>query len=76
MKKKILLGLAILMVFSMAAAPVFAKGHTIGVVIPYEIGWFAAYHRGYQIARTRKATSSFSRTTTTRLIRRPRPSRT
>ena len=49
MKKKILLGLAILMLLPMIAAPVFAKGHTIGVVIPYEIGWFAAYHRGYQI---------------------------
>ncbi len=50
MRKKLLLGLAILMVLPMmVAVPVFAKGHTIGVVIPYEIGWFAAYHRGYQI---------------------------
>ena len=49
MKKKVLLGLLVLMTLALIVPSAFANGHTIGVVIPYEIGWFAAYHRGYQI---------------------------
>jgi ABC-type sugar transport system substrate-binding protein len=50
MKKKVLAGLLVLISLAMVVPAAFATGHTIGVVIPYEIGWFAAYHRGYQIA--------------------------
>lgn len=50
MKKKVLVGLLVLMSLAMVVPTAFAKGKTIGVVIPYEIGWFAAFHRGYQIA--------------------------
>ncbi len=54
--KKGLIALALLLVLAMVAAPLFAAGqgektkkqYTIGVVIPYEIGWFAAFHKGYE----------------------------
>src|SRR5271169_6005005 len=49
MKKKALLGLFVLMVMALVTPAVFANGHTIGVVIPYEIGWFTGFHNGFQI---------------------------
>jgi ABC-type sugar transport system substrate-binding protein len=49
MKKKISLGLVVLVVLAVMAAPAFAKGLTIGVVIPYEGGWFTAFHAGFQL---------------------------
>jgi len=49
MKKKGLLVCAVLLVLSVLAVPVFAKGLTIGVVIPYEGGWFTAFHAGYTL---------------------------
>jgi ABC-type sugar transport system substrate-binding protein len=49
MKKKILFGLAVLLVLTVMAAPAFAKGLTIGVVIPYEGGWFTAFHAGFTL---------------------------
>jgi len=51
--KKVLI--ALIVVLAMAALPVFAGGGpegekelTVGVVIPYEIGWFTAFHEGFQ----------------------------
>lgn len=51
--KKVLFALTI--VLAMIALPVFAGGGaegekelTVGVVIPYEIGWFTAFHEGFQ----------------------------
>ena len=49
MKKKISLGLVVLVLLAVMAAPAFAKGLTIGVVIPYEGGWFTAFHAGFQL---------------------------
>jgi ABC-type sugar transport system substrate-binding protein len=49
MKKTILIALVIMAVLVSAGAPLFAEGHTVGVVIPYEIGWFTAFHRGFEI---------------------------
>jgi len=59
MKRKGLLVLLVgLMVIMMFAATFLyaekegkkeAKQLTIGVVIPYEIGWFTAYHKGYEV---------------------------
>jgi simple sugar transport system substrate-binding protein len=49
MKKRTLLGIAVLVVLSVLAVPAFAKGLTIGVVIPYEGGWFTAFHAGFQL---------------------------
>lgn len=50
--KKVLFALVAMAVLVMIAAPVFAggedEGKTIGVVIPYEIGWFTAFHEGFQ----------------------------
>jgi len=51
--KKVLLALIVVAVLVTFAAPVFAggdeeEGKTIGVVIPYEIGWFTAFHEGFQ----------------------------
>lgn len=56
--KRLLAILSVLAVLVMVGSPLFASGAsetagakkdiTIGVVIPYEIGWFAAYHKGYQ----------------------------
>lgn len=49
MKKRILVGLIALMALVLFAPAVFAKGWTVGVVIPYEIGWFTGFHNGFQI---------------------------
>jgi ABC-type sugar transport system substrate-binding protein len=55
MKKRILFAVVALALVAMVAAPTFATGggekkaYTIGVVIPYEIGWFAAFHQGYAL---------------------------
>jgi ABC-type sugar transport system substrate-binding protein len=48
--RKLVLGLAILLALLALASPVFAKGKVIGVVIPYEIGWFTAFHQGFEMA--------------------------
>jgi len=48
MKKKVIIGLTILMALVLMAPAAFAKSFTIGVVIPYEIGWFAAFHQGFE----------------------------
>ena len=47
--KKFAFGLAILLALLTLAAPAFAKGKVIGVVIPYEIGWFTAFHQGFEL---------------------------
>ncbi len=49
MKKRLLVGLVALMALALFAPAVFAKGWTVGVVIPYEIGWFTGFHNGFQI---------------------------
>lgn len=56
--KKILIFIAALLVVSLIALPIFAgsseKGEKggkqlkVGVIIPYEIGWFTAFHNGFQ----------------------------
>jgi ABC-type sugar transport system substrate-binding protein len=48
--RKLVLGLAILLALLTLASPAFAKGKVIGVVIPYEIGWFTAFHQGFELA--------------------------
>ncbi len=56
MKKGLLL-LAVVLALSLIASPLFASGqgekakkaYTIGVVIPYEIGWFTAFHKGFAL---------------------------
>jgi len=48
--KKLVLGLVIVLALLTLASPVFAKGKVIGVVIPYEIGWFTAFHQGFELA--------------------------
>lgn len=52
--KKVFLLLTITAVLVLLASPVFAeskdKGElTVGVVIPYEIGWFSAFHAGFEV---------------------------
>lgn len=53
MKKAGLL-LVVLAVMLLAVSPVFAggekevEGMTVGVVLPYEIGWFTAFHEGFE----------------------------
>jgi ABC-type sugar transport system substrate-binding protein len=47
--KKLVFGLAILLALLALANPAFAKGKVIGVVIPYEIGWFTAFHQGFEL---------------------------
>jgi ABC-type sugar transport system substrate-binding protein len=51
MKKKMLIVFASLVVLALVSSPVFAadKHYTIGVVIPYEIGWFTAFHKGFDV---------------------------
>jgi ABC-type sugar transport system substrate-binding protein len=49
MKKTIITALVILGVLVSVVSPAFAKGLTIGVVIPYEIGWFTAFHNGFEL---------------------------
>jgi ribose transport system substrate-binding protein len=48
MKKSVLVT-AIVLALALLAMPVFAKGLTIGVVMPYEGGWFTFFHQGYQL---------------------------
>lgn len=55
--KKVLLLLTIIAVLTVFASPVFASDRgkeelTIGVVIPYEIGWFTAFHEGFELVAT------------------------
>jgi ABC-type sugar transport system substrate-binding protein len=53
--KKVGLLLVVLAVMMLAVSPVFAGGEkekeqlTVGVVIPYEIGWFTAFHNGFEM---------------------------
>jgi ABC-type sugar transport system substrate-binding protein len=47
--RKTMVAALILAVFVSVGAPLFAEGHTIGVVIPYEIGWFTSFHRGFEV---------------------------
>ena len=52
--KKVLLLLTIIAVLTVFASPVFVSDRdkdelTIGVVIPYEIGWFTAFHEGFEL---------------------------
>ena len=53
--RKLSIGLAVLLAVAVIGVPVFAGGKgekkdqlTVGVVIPYEIGWFSAFHDGFQ----------------------------
>ena len=52
--KKVGLLLVMLTVMVLAVSPVFAggekegEGMTVGVVLPYEIGWFTAFHEGFE----------------------------
>ncbi|MFP4562977.1 MAG: sugar ABC transporter substrate-binding protein [Spirochaetia bacterium] len=47
----------LLVVLALAAAPLFGAGQgeakdeelTVGVVLPYEIGWFSAFHDGFEL---------------------------
>ncbi len=55
--KKVLLLLTIIAVLTVFASSVFAADRgkeelTIGVVIPYEIGWFTAFHEGFELVAT------------------------
>ena len=55
--KKVLLLLIVIAVLTVFASPVFASDRdkeelTIGVVIPYEIGWFTAFHEGFELVAT------------------------
>ncbi len=62
--KKLSVLLVLLMVALFAAAPVFAggagekgksvEGMTLGVVLPYEIGWFTAFHEGFELVAERE----------------------
>jgi simple sugar transport system substrate-binding protein len=47
--KKSFLVTAIVLALAVLAGPVFAKGLTIGVVMPYEGGWFTFFHQGYEL---------------------------
>ncbi len=55
MRKSVVLIVAFFAVLSIVAMPVFADGGngkkdlTIGVCIPYEIGWFSAFHKGVEV---------------------------
>jgi simple sugar transport system substrate-binding protein len=51
--KKVVFALTLVAVLALLAGPVFAGGKadeqlTVGVCIPYEIGWFGAFHDGFQ----------------------------
>ena len=54
--KKGLAIIAILLMLFAVLSPLTAKGAdekkdqlTVGVVIPYQIGWFAAFHQGFSL---------------------------
>ncbi len=56
--KKVCMLFAVLAIVALIAAPVFAGGTaekkttkalTVGVCIPYEIGWFTAFHKGFDV---------------------------
>lgn len=51
MKKRFVLIAVIVALVAMMASPAFAAGKklTIGVCIPYEIGWFTAFHKGFDV---------------------------
>ena len=51
MKKRLLMIVVLVALVAMMASPVFAadKKLTIGVCIPYEIGWFTAFHKGFDV---------------------------
>jgi len=52
--KKRVFALAVLLLFALLASPAFAAPkYVVGVVIPYEIGWFTAFHNGFQLAADR-----------------------
>jgi ribose transport system substrate-binding protein len=53
--RKLTIGLVLLLALAVVGLPVFAGGQgekekqlTVGVVIPYEIGWFTAFHQGFE----------------------------
>ncbi len=49
--RKSLFAVVLLIAFALLASPAFAAPkYTVGVVIPYEIGWFTAFHNGFQLA--------------------------
>jgi ABC-type sugar transport system substrate-binding protein len=55
MKKKLFVTAVVLIAIVLIAFPLVGaerakKQYTIGVVIPYEIGWFTAFHNGFQLA--------------------------
>ncbi len=50
---------AVVMLFAISVPLLYGekkeeKQITIGVVIPYEIGWFTAYHQGYEVVASQK----------------------
>lgn len=54
--KRMSVMLVLLAVLALAAAPLFGAGQgekdeemTVGVVLPYEIGWFTAFHNGFEL---------------------------
>lgn len=52
--KKSLLALAVLLALALLASPAFAAPkYVVGVVMPYEIGWFDSFHKGFQLAADR-----------------------
>jgi len=60
MKKRFFVVLfTVVMVLALASPVLYAekkeeKPLTIGVVIPYEIGWFTAYHKGYEVVANKE----------------------
>ena len=51
MKKYLLITLlAFLLVSTFASTDVFAQDHNVGVIIPYEVGWFSAFKQGFEVA--------------------------
>jgi ABC-type sugar transport system substrate-binding protein len=60
--RKLSIALIILLALAVVGMPLFAGGQgegkekqlTVGVVIPYEIGWFTAFHQGFQVIADRE----------------------
>jgi ribose transport system substrate-binding protein len=60
--RKLSIALIILLALAVVGMPLFAAGQgetkgkqlTVGVVIPYEIGWFTAFHQGFQLIADRE----------------------